>query len=150
MHEALFLKPRLSEQSYAFSASQRTYIFDVPKNANKHDVARAVAAQFEVKVETVNITNLKGKAKATVSSTGKRRGPAGRQSGTKKAYVRVAEGFSLPIFASIDEAAEKEQAAQEKLDKLAAKQTSKEAKKPAPDVKQNRRGLHLFNKQGER
>ena len=68
----------------------------------------------------------------------------------KKAYVRLAEGFSLPIFASIDEANEKEQAAQEKIDKLAAKQAVKEAKKPAADVKQNRRGLHLFNKQGER
>jgi len=150
MREALFLKPRLSEQTYALSSTQRTYVFDVPKDANKHAVARAVAAQFEVKVATVNITNIRGKAKATVALSGKRRGNAGRQSDTKKAYVRLAEGFSLPIFASIDEANEKEQAAQEKIDKLAAKQAVKEAKKPAADVKQNRRGLHLFNKQGER
>ena len=56
----LFLKPRLSEQTYALAQKERVYVFDVPKEANKHTIARAVAAQFDVKVETVNMTTVKG------------------------------------------------------------------------------------------
>lgn len=150
MSKTLFLKPRLSEQSYALSTSQRTYVFDVPKQANKHDVARAVASQFDVAVESVNITNVKGKAKATVSLTGRRRGNPGTQSTVKKAYVKLVKGASLPIFAAIEEANAEQQEAQEKIDKAVAKQAAREVKKPAPAAKQNRRGLHLFNKQGEK
>lgn len=150
MDKTLFLKPRLSEQTYALSSANRVYVFDVPKGANKHGVARAVAAQFEVTVESVNITNVKGKTKRTVSISGKRRGNPGTQSGTKKAYVKLAAGFSLPIFAAIEEAEEKSQTGQEKATAATVKQAPKEAKKPAAAKQNARRGLHLFNKQGER
>ena len=150
MSKTLFLKPRLSEQSYALSTTQRTYVFDVPASANKHEVARAVAAQFEVKVESVNMTNLKGKAKATVLLSGKRRSTPGTQSDVKKAYVKLAKGQSLPLFAAIEEATAEQEATQEKIEKATAKQAVKGAKKPAAAAKQNRRGLHLFNKQGEK
>jgi large subunit ribosomal protein L23 len=151
MSKTLLLKPRLSEQSYALSSKQRTYVFDVPASANKHEVARAVTAQFEVTVESVNISNLKGKAKATVSLSGKRRGAAGTQADVKKAYVKLAKGNTLPIFAAIEEANAEQEAVDEKASaKPATKRTTKEVKIPAQAAKQNRRGLHLFNKQGEK
>lgn len=127
MYKSIILKPRMSEKSYALSQTARTYIFEVPGNANKHTVARAVEAQFDVKVTAVNLTTIPGKAKRTVYKGG--RAVKGRESDAKKAYVTVAEGQSLPIFASIEEEEAKQEATQEKIDKAAAKQAEKEAKK---------------------
>lgn len=101
MSKTLVLKPRVSEKAYGLSQARNTYVFDVPKNANKQTIAQAVAVQFGVTVQTVNIVNLKGKAKRTVRKGG--RPIAGRQKDTKKAYVLLAEGDSLPIYASQEE-----------------------------------------------
>lgn len=147
MSKSLVLKPRLSEQTYAQAQTARVYIFDVPSGANKHTVARAVAAQFEVKVVSVNIANVKGKTKRTISLTGRRRGNAsGQRSDVKKAYVKLAEGFTLPVFAAVEEAEAQEQATQAKVDKELAKQTEKESK----EVAKPRRGLRLLKKDGDK
>ena len=146
----LFLKPRLSEQTYALAQTARTYVFDVPKEANKHTVARAVAAQFDVKVESVNMTTLKGKAKRTMSITGRRRGLTdGMRSDIKKAYVKLVKGASLPVFAAIEEAEAKEEKAQEQVDKAMTKQLQKEASKSARGNSGNR-VTRLFKKQGDK
>lgn len=132
MSKTITLRPRLSEKTYGLS-EQRVYVVAVDSDVNKHSVARAIEAQFEVKVTKVNILNVQGKAKRTVSITGKRaKNTTGKRSDTKKAYVTLAEGHSLPFFAAIEEAEAKEQATQEKVDKAADKQ----AKKAQP-----RRGL---------
>jgi large subunit ribosomal protein L23 len=132
MSKTITLRPRLSEKTYGLS-EQRVYVVAVPSDVNKHSVARAIEAQFEVKVTKVNILNVQGKPKRTISITGKRvKNTTGKRSDTKKAYVTLAEGHSLPFFAAIEEAEAKEQATQEKVDKAADKQ----AKKAAP-----RRGL---------
>lgn len=132
MSKTIPLRPRLSEKTYELS-NQRVYVVAVPNNTNKHSVARAVEAQFEVKVTKVNILNMQGKAKRVVSITGKRmKNATGRRSDMKKAYVTLAEGHSLPFFAAIEEEEAKEKATQEKVDKAAVKQ----AKKAQP-----RRGL---------
>ena len=60
MDKTMFLKPRISEKAYGLSQARRTYVVDVPADATKHTVARAITAQFDVTVETVNITNVKG------------------------------------------------------------------------------------------
>lgn len=133
MTKTLILKPRLSEQTYQLAQASPVYVFDVPRDANKHTIARAVTTQFEVTVETVNVTNVKGKPKRVIAKGG-RRVSKGNRSDFKKAYVKLAAGQSLPFFAAVEEAEEKEQATQEKFDKAAAKQAEKEAK-PA------RRGL---------
>lgn len=129
MSKSLILRPRLSEKTYAQSES-RVYVVEVPASINKHDVARAIEAQFDVKVNKVNITNVKGKTKRTMSVTGKRYlNSNGKRSDVKKAYVTLAEGNSLPFFAAIEEEEQKEQATQAQIDKAAAKQADKEAKK---------------------
>ena len=130
MTSGLKLRPIMSEKAYAVSERQRTYVFDVPKSANKHSVARAVASQFEVTVEDVNIAVIKGKVKRTYRKTG--RSVKGSRSDIKKAYVTVKEGQSIPIF----EAMKEEEEAQEKqsdnvkkaMDKKAAKETKKAKK----------------------
>lgn len=128
MSKTITLRPRLSEKTYGLSTS-RVYVLEVPVNVNKHSVARAVEAQFEVKVDSVNIMNVKGKAKRIVSLTGKRQKNAeGRRSDSKKAYVTLAKGHSLPFFDAVEEEAEQEQKVQAKIDKAAEKQAEKAEK----------------------
>lgn len=136
MSKSIILRPRLSEKTYTQSES-RVYVVEIPKDANKHTVARAVEAQFDVKVAKVNITNIPGKAKRIISISGKRmKNAEGKRSDIKKAYVTLAEGQSLPFFAAVEEAEAQEEKIQSQVDKAAAKQAAKEDKKSTP-----RRGL---------
>jgi large subunit ribosomal protein L23 len=147
MSKTIFLKPRLSEQTYALAQKGRVYVFEVPKTATKITLAKAVSEQFEVTVEAVNITHIKGKAKRTISITGKRRSNHdGSRKDIKKAYVKLAEGFSLPVFAAVEEADEKEQATQKQIDKAAAKQTEKAVKEKKPA----RRRLGILGKKEDK
>jgi large subunit ribosomal protein L23 len=128
MSKAITLRPRLSEKTYALS-EQRVYVVEVPSDVNKHTVARAVEAQFDVKVASVNIVNVKGKSKRIISLTGKRmKNAEGKRPDIKKAYVTLAEGQSLPFFAAIEEEEEQEQKTQAQVEKAVAKQAAKEAK----------------------
>jgi large subunit ribosomal protein L23 len=96
MDKQMILKPRLSEKSYGLSLVNNTYTFEVPGDATKHTVARAITAQFNVAVAEVNIVNVKGKPKRTVRKGG--RPTNGKRPDVKKAYVTLKEGESLPIF----------------------------------------------------
>lgn len=128
MSKTITLKPRLNEKTYGLAAS-RVFVFDVDRSVNKHSIARAVEAQFEVKVTEVNTTNIPGKSKRIMSLTGKRmKNAEGSRNDYKKAYVTLAEGHSLPFFNAIEEEEQKEQATQEKFDKAAAKQAEKTEK----------------------
>ncbi len=110
MDKFMVLKPRISEKTYMMSEATRTYVVEVPGDANKDTVAKAVTAQFGVTVETVNIIVVKGKAKRTIRKGG--RPTQGRRSDFKKAYVTLKEGDKLPFFAEPEE---------EKKDKKSAK-----------------------------
>ncbi len=123
MDKTTTLAPILSEKAYGLSQTHNTYVFAVPKGANKHTIARAVTAQFEVTVENVNVTNIGGKSKRTVRKNG--RAVMGRQSDTRKAYVTLKDGDSLPIFAAM----EQEAAQSEKTEKAIEKAAEKAAKK---------------------
>jgi large subunit ribosomal protein L23 len=138
MSKTITLKPRLNEKTYGLAAS-RVYVFDVERAVNKHSIARAVEAQFEVKVTEVNTTNIPGKAKRVISINGKRQKNAeGSRNDFKKAYVTLAEGFGLPFFDAIEEEEQKEQAVQEKVDKAAAKQAEKTDKAAAKTAKKTK------------
>jgi ribosomal protein L23 len=134
MSKTLTLKPRLSEKSYGLAQTRNTYVFDVDGDANKHSVARAVAAQFEVEVTKVNITTIDGKSTRVISKGG-RRVSKGHRSDIKKAYVTLAAGNKLPFFDAIEEEQAKSAETQEKIDKVAAKAAEKEAKKAAKEKK---------------
>jgi len=111
MSQALILKPRLSEKSYGLSESHNTYVFDIPAGANRHDVLRAVKAQYSVDVVRVRVAKAAAKAKRTYRRGG-RVSHKGQRSPIRKAYVTIAEGATLPLFAEVKEAEEK--AAKEK------------------------------------
>lgn len=99
MSKTMIIKPRISEKAYGQSLALNTYVFVVPANANKHEVADAVAAQFDVTVTNVNVINVKGKAKRSFT---KRRQANGSDSDFKKAFVTLKEGDSITVFANED------------------------------------------------
>lgn len=120
----VLLIPRVSEKAYAISQVPgiKTYVFEVPVDANKHVIARAVSAQYQVTVTDVRTTIHKGKVKQSYRKGG--RPLTGQRSDIKKAYVTLREGDVLPLFEDI--AAEEAKAAKEA--EKAAKKASKESK----------------------
>lgn len=90
------LKPRVSEKAYNKSQQDKVYVFEVPTDANKISVTKAVQDQFNVTVTAVNILNVKGKAKTQYRKRGKR--STGKRPDIKKAYVSLKEGDEIAIF----------------------------------------------------
>lgn len=101
MSKTMILKPRISEKAYGIAQLSNVYVFEVPTDVGKLEVAKAVSAQFDVTVLNVNIMNVKGKVKRTVRRGG--RSVNGKRSDFKKAYVAVKAGDIIPIFAAEDE-----------------------------------------------
>ena len=84
-------KPVLTEKSLLLQQNENKYTFDVDLTANKTEVKVAVEKMFDVKVESVNIMNVKPKTKRMgryVGKTKKRR----------KAIVKLKEGYSINLF----------------------------------------------------
>ncbi len=93
--------PRATEKAYGSVSRTNTYIFNVPLNANKQEIAAAVENQFDVKVASVKTLVQAGKA--VRFSRGKNRYPGTTtRKDSKKAYVTLAEG-KIRVF---DEAVE--------------------------------------------
>ncbi len=102
--KTMTLKPRMSEKAYDLSQVNNVYVFTVPTTANKQTVAQAVASQFNVTVETVNIVVQKGKQVRTIRLGNRRARPSmGQRSDLKKAYVTLKQGDHIPIFDSEEE-----------------------------------------------
>ena len=84
--------PRVSEKTARLQEVSNQYVFEVAKDATKADVKSAVEKLFNVKVEAVNVANVKGKVKSFKSR-------AGRRGDWRKAYVRLAEGQTIDVMA---------------------------------------------------
>ena len=86
----ILIKPLITEKSTELMAEGK-YVFKVAKNANKIEIAKAVKDIFDVKVESVNTINVKGKTKRVGRTVGKR-------ADYKKAIVKLAAGESIEFF----------------------------------------------------
>ena len=83
--------PRVSEKTVR-GQEHNQYAFEVATDATKADIKTAVEKIFDVKVESVNVVNVKGKNKAF-------RYRQGRRGDWRKAYVKLAEGQSIDVTA---------------------------------------------------
>ena len=91
----IVIKPIITEQSME-GADEKKYVFEVAKDANKVEIAKAVEEIFGVKVAKVNTLRMQGKQKRTGSY------PMGRTAATKKAYVELTEDSkSIEFFDSM-------------------------------------------------
>jgi large subunit ribosomal protein L23 len=102
MYSNFALKPKASEKTYDLAENLNTYVFEIPAEANKHSVAKAIAEQYDVKVTKVRISSVPGKAVRSYRRQG-RNVFRGKRSDIRKAYVTLAEGDKLPIFSAVEE-----------------------------------------------
>ena len=84
--------PRVSEKTARLQEVSNQYVFEVATSATKADIKVAVEKLFDVKVDAVNVVNVKGKSKAFKNRTG-------RRGDWRKAYVKLAEGQSIDVMA---------------------------------------------------
>ena len=91
--DKILLEYRVTEKAANLSANFNQYTFEVAPNANRIEVARAVAKVFDVEVVKVNILNKKPKRKVDRS----RRGKVGTKGGHKKAIVTLKEGDKIEL-----------------------------------------------------
>mgnify|MGYP000022195068 CR=1 FL=1 len=108
----VLLKPRMTEKTYALALSQNTYVFDVVGETNKIDIAKLVQSTYNVTPTEVRIAIIKGKTKRSYRKGGK--AIYGKRVDVKKAFVRIKDGESLPFFAEVQAAEEKEKKEAEK------------------------------------
>ena|SRR5581483_9065954 len=88
----VIVRPVVSEKSYALS-EHGVYLFVVPQGANKVEIRRSVERVFNVSVTKVNTLNRTGKRKRN-----RRKPTYGKRPDTKRAYVTLASGQSIPLF----------------------------------------------------
>ena len=84
--------PRVSEKTARLQEVSNQYVFEVATTATKADIKVAVEKLFDVKVEAVNVVNVKGKSKAFKFRMG-------RRPDWRKAYEKLAEGQSIDVMA---------------------------------------------------
>ena len=97
--KSIIIRPMIGEKATRFIESERKYVFEVDKRANKIDIKRAVQGKFNVEVSKVGVMNYKGKKKNTsVRSNGKVLRTSGFRSSWKKAIVTLKEGFSIDLM----------------------------------------------------
>ena len=85
-------RPIITEQSMA-AATAKKYTFEVAKDANKIEIAKACEEIFGVKVAKVNTLNMQGKVKRMG------RYPEGRRPSWKKAMVTLtADSKTIEFF----------------------------------------------------
>lgn len=84
--------PRVSEKTARLQEVSNQYVFEVATTATKADVKAAIEQLFDVRVEAVNVVNVKGKNKSFKFRSG-------RRGDWRKAYVKLAEGQSIDVMA---------------------------------------------------
>lgn len=91
-------RPILTEKSYV-GIQNKVYTFEVNKNANKIEIAKAVEELFGVKVEKVNTILVKGHKKEQNTKSGR---TVGKTSDYKKAIVTLkADSKPIAFFESL-------------------------------------------------
>jgi large subunit ribosomal protein L23 len=89
----VIVAPHVSEKSSRCADRDRQFVFKVLADANKNEIKKAVELMFEVEVDAVQLTNMKGKIKRFGSMQG-------RRSDWKKAYVRLKPGHDIDFMGS--------------------------------------------------
>lgn len=87
----VLLGPHVTEKASIIGESSNQYVFQVATDATKPEIKKAVETLFEVEVDAVRVTNVKGKVKRS----GQR---LGRRKDWKKAYVRVKDGQTIDFM----------------------------------------------------
>jgi large subunit ribosomal protein L23 len=86
----IIVRPLITEKTMKMQADDNKVTFEVARHANKTQVRMAVEEIFKVKVEKVNIVNVRPRTKRV----GKYEGTT---SAVRKAIVKLAEGQKIEL-----------------------------------------------------
>ncbi len=84
----VLVAPHISEKATILADKNDQYVFRIAPDATKPEIKKAVEALFDVKVQSVQTVNIKGKTKRTARGIGKR-------NDVRKAYVRLVAGQEI-------------------------------------------------------
>ncbi len=87
----VLLAPHISEKATMVAEKTNQHVFKVMVDANKREIKNAVELMFDVKVDSVQVANVKGKSKRFSQI-------AGRRASWKKAYVQLQEGQDIELM----------------------------------------------------
>ena len=88
------LRPMITEKATELGGANK-YMFEVRRDANKTQIKEAVQKGFDVKVESVNVMNVKGKPRRVRGNRIKHR------PNWKKAIVTLAAGDKIELFQGV-------------------------------------------------
>ena len=94
----ILIKPIITEKANAQQESLRRYAFRVAKKSNKLEIKKAIETFYGVTVTSVNTVVSPAKNKTRYTKAGYIQG---RKQSYKKAYVTVAEGEEIDLYANI-------------------------------------------------
>jgi large subunit ribosomal protein L23 len=84
--KSILVKPLITEKNTLLQEQNNQYAFEVSKDANKIEIAKAVEKRFKVRVTDVKTLVQKGKQKAQMTKKGKF---SGYRADRKKAIVTL-------------------------------------------------------------
>ena len=87
----IIVRPLITEKSMKLQEADNKVTFEVARGANKTQVRQAIEEIFNVKVEKVNIVNVRPRTKRV----GKYEGTT---SAVRKAIVKLAEGHKINLI----------------------------------------------------
>lgn len=90
----ILIQAMISEKATGLQEEQNCYVFKVAVDSNKLHVKQAIEKAFNVKVEKVSVSRVKGKTKRLGRFEG-------RRSDWKKAFVWLKEGDKIELFETV-------------------------------------------------
>lgn len=93
--KSLLIKPILTEKITILQENLNKYAFEVSRDANKIEIAKAVEKKFKVRVLGVRTVNMKGKKKSHFTKRGKF---TGYRPDRKKAIVTLHKEDKIDLF----------------------------------------------------
>jgi large subunit ribosomal protein L23 len=94
----ILVRPVVTEKTTEQIENQNLYTFIVNKDANKHEIARAVEKAWDVTVLDVRTMRYAGKAKRSILGRIHKNWELGRRPSFKKAVVQLAEGDHIEFY----------------------------------------------------
>ncbi len=85
---SIVLAPVVSEKSTVCAELSNRFVFKVAKDATKPEIKKAISLLFDVDVESVSTSNVKGKRKRFGAIQG-------RRANWKKAFVKLKSGQDI-------------------------------------------------------
>jgi large subunit ribosomal protein L23 len=94
----VLVRPVITEKTTGQIEAKNVYTFIVNQKANKHEIARAVEKNWDVKVLNVRTMRYAGKTKRSILGRIHKSWDLGRRPGFKKAVVQLAEGDHIEFY----------------------------------------------------